>query len=149
MKPWLFPIVQTVIVMVLLMSYYAASWFGEQYVLRAEPYDPFDPFYGEYVMLQYPDLTAPSNATDGAVYFTLTTGDDGYAIIDRIDNDSFFGAIKGTAYDGNVTAPQLEQFYVEQGLGPQLESALDLEVIVDVSSWGTIRPVTLQERIEK
>ncbi len=149
MKPWLFPIVQTVIVIVLLMSYYAASWFGEQYLLRAEPYDPFDPFYGEYVMLQYPDLESSSITNDGAVYFTLTNGNDGYAIIDRIENKSFFGAIKGTVYDSNVTAPQLEQFYVEQGIGPQLESARDLEVIIDVSSWGTIRPVTLQERTEK
>lgn len=148
MKPWLFPIVQTAVVVVLLLSYYAASWFGESYVLRAEPFDPIDPFYGEYVMLQYPDLTAPTISTDDSVYFTLTSGEDGYAVIDRIENEPFFGAITGSVDDHYVTAPQLQQFYVEQGLGPQLESARDLEVVIDVSSWGTIRPVTLEKRSE-
>ncbi|MDQ0428885.1 putative membrane-anchored protein [Planomicrobium stackebrandtii] len=148
MKSWLFPIIQTAVVVILLVSYYAASWFGEQYVLRAEPFDPFDPFYGEYVMLQYPDLQTSSVTDDSSVYFTLKNGDDGYAVIDRIDNESFFGAIEGSVYGGSVTAPQLEQFYVEQGLGPQLESAQNLQVTIDVSSWGTIRPINLQERSE-
>ncbi|ANU10197.1 hypothetical protein A1A1_12817 [Planococcus antarcticus DSM 14505] len=148
MKSWLFPIIQTTVVVILLVSYYAASWFGEQYVLRAEPFDPFDPFYGEYVMLQYPDLQTSSITDDNSVYFTLKEADDGFAVIDRIDNESFFGAIKGSVYGGNVTAPQLEQYYVEQGLGPQLESARELQVTIDVSSWGTIRPVDLQERTQ-
>lgn len=146
MKFWLFPLTQTAVVLVLLGSYYAASWFGEQYVLRAEPFDPFDPFYGEYVALQYPDLQSPSIKNDDSVYFTLKSADDGYAIIDRIENESFFGAIEGSVYNGNVTAPQLEQFYVEQGVGPQLEAARDLQVTIDVSNWGTLRPISLQER---
>lgn len=148
MKSWLFPIIQTAVVIILLASYYAASWFGEQYVLRAEPFDPFDPFYGEYVMLQYPDLQTSSITDDSSVYFTLKEGNDGYAVIDRIDSEPFFGAIEGSVLGGNVTAPQLEQFYVEQGLGLQLETARDLQVIIDVSDWGTIRPVDLQERLE-
>lgn len=148
MKSWIFPIVQTLAVVLLLVSYYAASWFGEQYVLRAEPFDPFDPFYGEYVMLQYPDLKSTGIANDSSIYFTLKRAEDGYAIIDRIENDPFFGAITGSVYDGSVTAPQLEQFYVEQGTGPDLELARDLQVTIDVSSWGTIRPVDLRERPE-
>lgn len=99
-------------------------------------------------MLQYPDLQTSSVTDDSSVYFTLKKGDDGYAIIDRIDNESFFGAIEGSVYGGSVTAPQLEQFYVEQGLGPQLEAAQNLQVTIDVSSWGTIRPINLQERSE-
>ncbi|ALS77946.1 MULTISPECIES: GDYXXLXY domain-containing protein [Planococcus] len=146
MKTWLFPIVQTAVVLILLVSYYAASWFGEQYVLRAEPFDPVDPFYGEYVALQYPDLQSASINNDDSVYFTLKSADDGYAVIDRIENEAFFGAIKGSVYNGNVTAPQLEQFYVEQGMGPQLEAARDLQVTIDVSRWGTLRPISLQQR---
>lgn len=148
MKAWLFPIIQTVFVVVLLVSYYAASWFGEQYLLRAEPFDPFDPFYGEYVMLQYPDLMTPTTIDSGAIYFTLKTAEDGYAVIDRVETDPFFGAIEGYVYDRRVTAPQLEQFYVEQGQGPQLEEVRDLQVTIDVSSWGTIRPISLEERKE-
>ncbi|AQU80151.1 GDYXXLXY domain-containing protein [Planococcus faecalis] len=146
MKTWLFPIVQTAVVLILLVSYYAASWFGEQYVLRAEPFDPVDPFYGEYVALQYPDLQSDSINNDDSVYFTLKSADDGYAVIDHIENEAFFGAIKGSVYNGNVTAPQLEQFYVEQGMGPQLEAARDLQVTIDVSRWGTLRPISLQQR---
>lgn len=148
MKTWLFPIIQTAVIIFLLVSYYGASWFGEQYVLRAEPFDPFDPFYGEYVLLQYPDLQSTAITDDSSVFFTLKTADDGYAVIDRIEKEPFFGAIEGSVYGGNVTAPQLEQFYVEQGQGPELESAQDLQVTIDVSSWGTIRPIDLQERSE-
>ena len=148
MKSWGFPIVQTLVVVLLLASYYAASWFGEQYVLRAEPFDPFDPFYGEYVMLQYPDLKSTGITNDSSIYFTLKRAEDGYAVIDRIENEPFFGAITGSVYNGSVTAPQLEQFYVEQGTGPDLESARDLQVTIDVSSWGTIRPIDLRKRSE-
>jgi uncharacterized membrane-anchored protein len=116
--------------------------------LRAEPFDPFDPFYGEYVMLQYPDLDAPSGISDGAVYFTLAEGEDGYAVIDRIEEQPFFGAINGSKYDRRVVAPQLENFYVEQGRGPELELARDLQVTIDVSPWGSIRPLSIDEREE-
>ena len=144
MKPWLFPIFQTLFVVFLVLSFYAASWVGEQYVLRAEPFDPFDPFYGEYVMLQYPDLESPDSLPEGQVYFTLQEGEEGFAVIDRIEGSPFFGAITGTHFGGRVTAPQLEQYYVEQGTGPALEAALELQVTVDVAPWGTIRPVKLE-----
>ncbi len=148
MKAWLFPTLMTLFVAVLVISFYAASWFGDEYLLRAEPFDPFDPFYGEFVMLQYPDLDAPSNIEDGFVYFTLKQGTDGYAVIDRIENESFFGAISGFTYDNRVSAPQLEQYYVEQGQGPALEEAVDLQVTIDVAPWGTIRPINLEVREE-
>lgn len=143
---WILPIFMTLFVAVLLASFYAISWFGEQYVLRAEPYDPFDPFYGEYVLLQYPDLVAPPGIKDGKVYFTLEQGPDGYAVISRIENKSFFGAIEGTHYGKQVTASQLRQYYVEQGTGPGLEQAMDLQVTLDVAPWGAIRPVNLDVR---
>ncbi|WKA55008.1 GDYXXLXY domain-containing protein [Planococcus shixiaomingii] len=149
MKAWLFPIIQTLFVVLLALSFYAISWFGDQFVLRAEPYDPFDPFYGEYVLLQYPDLKAPNALKDGEVYFTLKEGPDGYAIIGRIEDEPFFGAIQGTLYGDRITAPQLEQYYVEQGTGPGLEDARDLAVTLDVSPWGTIRPVYLEARQEE
>ncbi|RNF38129.1 GDYXXLXY domain-containing protein [Planococcus salinus] len=148
MKNWLLPIAMTVFIALLVTSFYAASWFGDRYTLRAEPFDPFDPFYGEYVMLQYPDLEAPSTVEDGDVYFTLKEGPDGFAVIDRLENESFFGAINGTFYGDRITAPQLEQYYVEQGLGPALEDAVDLQVTLDVAPWGTIRPVSLEVRDE-
>lgn len=148
MKKWLMPASQTAFVALLVVSFYATSWFGEHYVLRAEPFDPFDPFYGEYVMLQYPDLEAPAGISDGAIYFTLTEGEDGYAVIGRIEENPFFGAINGSKYDRRIVAPQLENFYVEQGRGPELEEAVDLEVTIDVAPWGSIRPVSIAPRKE-
>lgn len=145
-KAWILPVLMTLFVVVLVAAFYSASWFGEQYTLRAEPFDPFDPFYGEYVMLQYPDLDAAGSAYEGDVYFTLTEGPDGFAVIDEISYEPFFGAISGYSYGSRLTAPQLEQFYVEQGLGPQLESAVDLQVTIDVAPWGIIRPVSIAER---
>ncbi|MGB2991978.1 MAG: GDYXXLXY domain-containing protein [Paenisporosarcina sp.] len=146
MKSFLFPVLQSIFVGLIIMSFYATSWFGEQFTLRAEPYDPFDPFYGEYVMLQYPDLKPTDSLQNGDVFFTLKEGEDGYAQIDRVDTQSFFGSIHGTYYDNRITAPQLEQYYVEQGTGPDLEKARDLTVTLDVSPWGSIRPVSLDVR---
>lgn len=146
MKSLLFPVLQSLFVALIVMSFYATSWFGEQFALRAEPFDPFDPFYGEYVMLQYPDLKPTDSLQNGDVFFTLKEGEDGYARIDRVDSHSFFGSIQGTYYDNRITAPQLEQYYVEQGTGPDLEKARDLAVTLDVSPWGSIRPVSLDVR---
>lgn len=146
MKSFLFPILQSLFVALIVMSFYATSWFGEQFTLRAEPYDPFDPFYGEYVMLQYPDLKPTDSLQNGDVFFTLKEGEDGYARIDRVDTRAFFGSIHGTYYDNRITAPQLEQYYVEQGTGLDLEKARDLAVTLDVSPWGSIRPVSLDVR---
>jgi len=146
MKSFLFPVLQSLFVALIVMSFYATSWFGEQFTLRAEPYDPFDPFYGEYVMLQYPDLKPTDSLQNGDVFFTLKEGEDGYARIDRVDTQAFFGSIQGTYYDNRITAPQLEQYYVEQGTGPDLEKARDLAVTLDVSPWGSIRPVSLDVR---
>ena len=146
MKSFLFPVLQSLFVALIVMSFYATSWFGEQFTLRAEPYDPFDPFYGEYVMLQYPDLKPTDSLQNGDVFFTLKEGEDGYARIDRVDTQAFFGSIRGTYYDNRITAPQLEQYYVEQGTGPDLEKARDLAVTLDVSPWGSIRPMSLDVR---
>lgn len=152
MKRWIMPAFQTVIVVVILLSYYATTWFGEEFVLRAEPFDPWDPFYGEYVLLQYPDINQAAkqqNFEQGVtVYFTLENGEDGFAQVERIETESFSGAIQGTYYDSHVSIEQLEQFYVEQGRGPELEEAVDLQATIYVSPWGTIRPYDLQPRVE-
>lgn len=146
MKSFLFPVLQSLFVALIVMSFYATSWFGEQFTIRAEPFDPFDPFYGEYVMLQYPDLKPTDSLQNGDVFFTLKEGEDGYARIDRVDTHAFFGSIHGTYYDNRITAPQLEQYYVEQGTGLDLEKARDLAVTLDVSPWGSIRPISLDVR---
>jgi uncharacterized membrane-anchored protein len=148
MKNYLFPFLQTLIVLAVAGSFYAASWFGDQFVLRAEPYDPFDPFYGEYVLLQYPDLKPDGSLQNGDVYFTLKAGADGYAVLDRTSNKPFFGAIRGTYYGDTLTAPQLEQYYVEQGTGPGLEQAQKLALTIDVAPWGMIRPVFLEAQTQ-
>ena len=148
MKRWILPIVMTLFIVALVISFYSASWFGDQYTLRAEPFDPFDPFYGEYVMLQYPDLNEASNGYQGDIYFSLKEGSDGFAVIDRISEEPFFGAISGYSYGDRLSAPQLEQFYVEQGRGPELEEAVDLQATIAVAPWGTIRPLDLDVREE-
>lgn len=148
MKPWILPIGMTLFIVVLVISFYSASWFGDQYTLRAEPFDPFDPFYGEYVMLQYPDLNEASTGYQGDIYFSLKEGSDGFAVIDRISREPFFGAISGYSYGDRLSAPQLEQFYVEQGRVPELEKAVDLQATIAVAPWGFIRPLELDVREE-
>lgn len=142
------PLLQSFVVLLIVASFYIVPSVGEKFALRAEPFDPFNPFYGEYVMLQYPDLKPRDNIKEGTIYFTLKTAKDGYAVIDQIDNESFFGGIKGSYWGDRIVAPQLEQFYVEQGKGPELEKARDLQVTIYVSPWGSIRPMDIEKREE-
>lgn len=148
MKKYGFAFIQTLIVLLVVLSFYAISWFGESYRFRAEPFDPFDPIYGEYIMLQYPDLKPDASVKQGLVYVTFTTGQDGYATIDKISNERFFGSVAGEYYDEYVTIPQLTQYYVEQGAGKGYEDAKKLEVKADVSPWGTVRATDLVLRNE-
>ncbi|KOP30694.1 MULTISPECIES: GDYXXLXY domain-containing protein [Exiguobacterium] len=144
MKRYLMPILQTCVVSLLIISFFATSWFGTSYRFRAEPFDPFDPVYGEYVMLQYPDLKPDATVQNGRVYVSFKTDASGYAQIDRISNERFFGSVAGDYYDQYVSIPQLTQYYVEQGSGKQYEKAKALEVRADVSPWGTIRTTDLK-----
>lgn len=152
MKKWIIPIGQTVAAVLLVLSFYATTWLGESYVLRAEPFDPWDPFYGEYVLLQYPDLNEAARNADldmgEQFYFSLKEGPDGYATVDRLEKDHFFGSLTGTYWDRRVSVESLEYFYVEQGEGPELEKAVDLKATIYVSPWGTIRPYDLEARNE-
>lgn len=144
MKRYLMPVLQTCAVGLLIISFFAISWFGTSYRFRAEPFDPFDPVYGEYVMLQYPDLKPGPTIQNGRVYVSFKTDTSGYAQIDRISNERFFGSVAGDYYDQYVSIPQLTQYYVEQGSGKQYEKAKALEVRADVSPWGTIRTTNLK-----
>ncbi|AFS69375.1 MULTISPECIES: GDYXXLXY domain-containing protein [Exiguobacterium] len=146
MKRYLFPVLQIIVVLGVILSFYSISWFGDSYRFRAEPFDPFNPVYGEYVMLQYPDLKPEDSIKKGLVYVTFTTDADGYAKIDRISNERFFGSVAGDYYDQYVTIPQLTQYYVEQGTGKGYEDAKKLEVKADVSPWGTVRATDLTVR---
>jgi len=148
MKRYLFPLIQTLIVGLVVLAFFAVSWFGDSYRFRAEPYDPFNPVYGEFVMLQYPDLAPGAAVEEGTVYVTFKEGDDGYAVIDRISDARFLGSTKGDYYDKLVRVPQLEQYYVEQGTGKGYEDAKKLEVKADVAPWGAIRPRHLDVRSE-
>ncbi|VWX38319.1 GDYXXLXY domain-containing protein [Exiguobacterium oxidotolerans] len=148
MKKYGFAVIHTLIVLMVVLSFYAISWFGESYRFRAEPFDPFDPIYGEYVMLQYPDLKPDASIKQGLVYVTFATGKDGYARIDQISNKRFFGSVAGEYYDEYVTISQLTQYYVEQGTGKGYEDAEKLEVKADVSPWGTVRATDLLLRNE-
>ncbi|WP_294751695.1 GDYXXLXY domain-containing protein [uncultured Exiguobacterium sp.] len=144
MKRYLMPILQTCAVGLLIVSFFSTSWFGTSYRFRAEPFDPFDPVYGEYVMLQYPDLKPDPTIQNGRVYVSFKTDASGYAQIDRISNERFFGSVAGDYYDQYVSIPQLTQYYGEQGSGKQYEKAKALEVRADVSPWGTIRTTNLK-----
>ncbi|HAZ39495.1 MAG TPA: hypothetical protein DCY39_06385, partial [Exiguobacterium sp.] len=73
MKRYLIPVLQTCAVGLLIVSFFATSWFGTSYRFRAEPFDPFDPVYGEYVMLQYPDLKPGPRIQNGRVYVSFKT----------------------------------------------------------------------------
>ncbi|WP_203338499.1 GDYXXLXY domain-containing protein [Nocardioides limicola] len=69
--------VQFALVGVAVQDRLSARVLGDEYLLRVEPVDPWDPFRGAYVDLGYPDLSSDQGASRvpgdrGAVFIPLT-----------------------------------------------------------------------------
>jgi uncharacterized membrane-anchored protein len=126
-------------------------WTGETVVLKATPYDPRDPFRGDFLHVQYEISTLDAGAlagddgVGGAAYVELRRGDDGYwhaVAIHSRRTRSFDGTVllKGDfrqTYGFGGQAPRyhvdydIEDLFVAEGDGRDLPPSFGVEVKVD------------------
>ena len=132
---------------------------GRTTVLQTVPVDPRDLFRGEYVVLRYEITTLgqDSNLPGGKRYFLrgeINTGDTVYVTLTNVDDSPCFLEVQTgkPAEDadlfikGRVTEKRgdtitveygIEQYFVPEGRGLEIERADDVEVKVKINRSGT------------
>lgn len=123
---------------------------GETVLLKVEPYDPRDPFRGDYVQVRYEISTLDDGLLvdgyiDGKAFVELTEGDDGYWHAVAIHDDrkrEFAGSriIKGAPqYSGRFDDYGtirldygIEEIFIPEGSGDQIPFGSDSTIAVAV-----------------
>lgn len=104
---------------------------GEEAVLRTVPVDPRSLFRGEYVVLDYAvgqDLPTPVDFTGfgDPVYVVLEKKGETYERVKFSDTQPLLSAgqlcLKGRKEYDRAVFPDLAQYFVEEGLGRELEN---------------------------
>ncbi|MCF6411167.1 GDYXXLXY domain-containing protein [Pseudalkalibacillus salsuginis] len=156
-KKWLYILIalQVLFLIGIAATHYMTLKFGEQVVLKTEPIDPRDIFYGDYVTLNYDISTLSLDLLqdDGIdererVYVILHKSGDVHEAksVHSQKPKTEHGEIvlKGKVrwvddYSGIVMIDYgIERFYVEEGTGKALEDERPDKISVRVSPWGNV-----------
>ena len=138
-KAWIIPVVQVFIVIIFVLAVYAVSWFGQTYTFKASSFEPYDPFFGDSVYLEYDDLEGRQDVDSGTVYVTFKEDDTGYATIDRIESKPFFGGVRANYYDRLIYIEEISSYRVPTDEIEMIEGENMFTIQVDVAPWGMIR----------
>lgn len=144
LTPWLVPVVQVVIAVGFIVLVYAVSWFGETYTFKATSYEPYDPFFGDYVYLEYESFKGRQDVESGTVYVSFKTDENGFAMIDRVSARPFFGGIRANYFDRQVYVDDMSSYRVAANEKAVIEGAKSFKVEVDIAPWGMVRPHDLR-----
>lgn len=143
-------------------SHYGTLFYGEKIVLKTEPVDPRDLFYGDYVILNYEISNVPLSLwkEDGEpdynekVYVLLKEKDSVHEAVSVYkekpevkEGEVALKAIVKGVYNqpGEIFLKYgLERYYVEEGTGRAIEEEMPDKVSVRVAPWGQ---VTVEELI--
>ncbi|MCT4781752.1 MULTISPECIES: GDYXXLXY domain-containing protein [Exiguobacterium] len=139
MTPWLLPIIQVLIAVGFVLLVYAVSWFGQTYTFKATTYEPYDPFFGDSIYLEYDTFRGRQDVESGTVYVTFKDGEDGYATVDRVNSRPFFGGIRANYFDRQVYVDDLSSYRVTDEEAEVIRGAKTFEVEVDIAPWGMVR----------
>lgn len=139
MTPWLLPIIQVLIAVGFVLLVYAVSWFGQTYTFKATSYEPYDPFFGDSIYLEYDAFEGSQDVESGTVYVTFKAGEDGYATVDRVSSRPFFGGIRANYFDRRVYVDDLSSYRVTDDEADLIQGAKTFEVDVDIAPWGMVR----------
>ena len=133
---WVIPVAQVLIAIVFVVLVYAISWVGETYTFKGSSFEPYDPYFGDYIYLEYDAFKGKQDVETGTVYVSFTEGKDGYAVIDRIESKPFFGGIRANYYDRRL---YIEEMGVSQDERDEIKGKQSFTVQVDVAPWGMLR----------
>ena len=143
-------------------SHNATLHFGDRVVLKTEPIDPRDLFYGDYVTLNYEISRLPLTLWkseqppdyNDRVYVLLKKSDSAYKAVsihehkpDAREDEVVIKAVVKRVEDhlGEVLLNYgIERYYVEEGTGKEIQEDRPGEVAVRVAPWGQ---VTIEELV--
>ena len=158
MKPWrLIAFLAVVVVQVLLVSTMAVGHQevldeGEQVVLATRPFDPRDLFRGDYVVLAYEigsidtrivAWDAPGPGLEQVVWIVLQPEGRLHhpvAVVstpEYVDQVAIRGVVEGIHDDMVSIRFGIEEYFVPEGRGHEIEEADTIEVVVAVADDGT------------
>jgi uncharacterized membrane-anchored protein len=116
---------------------------GETTILRTLPIDPRDLLRGEYVILRYAltrdeqvRTVASQMSNTGSVYIGLTEDANGVASVTSASADKQSVGdlwITATVKNGRVSIPEIEQYFVPEGAGKDIErlgTSISVEVAI-------------------
>ncbi|WP_214826466.1 GDYXXLXY domain-containing protein [Exiguobacterium algae] len=140
LRVWIIPVLQLAIAILFILLLYAVSWFGTTYTFQVSTYEPYDPYFNDSIYLEYDGLEGRQDVETGTVYVTFKEGEDGYAVIDRIQSKPFFGGVQGNYYDRFVYIEEISSYRVPADDVDQIEGKQSFTIQVDVAPWGMVRP---------
>ncbi|MBA2174523.1 GDYXXLXY domain-containing protein [Halobacillus locisalis] len=156
-RVWFYTIVvlQVAFLLVMAVGYYAMDQFGETVHLRTAPVDPRDPFYGDYVILNYEVETIPASKWIGSeevergekVFLLLEQEKDLYQLLkasdERIEakDQQVVMEARMEWHDQTSDGPYsvdlgLGRYYVEENTGGEWEGTDSRIVEVVLAPWG-------------
>ena len=125
---------------------------GEEILLKVLPVDPRDFLRGDYVSLSYEINTAPeSSKLRGDVYVILNKNSDKTFGIKEITNKKPENTIflRGEKHGRRITYKGIQQYFVKEGYGRELEKKLlqggIAKVSVDRNGYARIKEVSAIE----
>lgn len=106
---------------------------GKIHYFRCGPVDPTDAFRGQYVLLNYLDMTVPLHSGDSfqrnqKVYAILQRAKDGSSYISELSknehpNSEFIELKVQSVYDGKVyLEPPMDKYYMQEFKAPNAET---------------------------
>lgn len=124
---------------------------GDEVTLAIRPVDPLSLFRGNYVDLDYDvDLPRGADGLDGAVYAVFADERPGRLLRvteNRPDLDDGEFCVRGLAEYGDLSFPQIEQFFVTPERGRELEERLS-EMVAVLKVTGGCRAVLADIELE-
>ena len=125
---------------------------GEVFLFRTAPIDPYDPFRGRYVTLNFRSTgVSPENAPEGLetgrrVYATVSRDDDGFAVFQKLSltppaHDSYLRTRVRRITPSQITIDiPFDRFYMEETAAPEAERAwLRHAGRGELESWARVR----------
>lgn len=153
---YIFVALQSLFLLLMAAGYYAMDEVGETIKLRTEPIDPRDPFYGDYLVLNYEVENIPFSKWTGKkeaksgdkVYLLLEKGRDGVEQLVRASART----LKAESEEQTVMEARMEwrdsynqtirvdlginRYYVEENTGREWEGMDDRLVTIVLAPWG-------------
>lgn len=162
---WFYALVFIQVLFLILMSvsYYAMDFWGKTITLKTDPIDPRDPFYGDYVTLDYEVEQVPEEKWN--IKASLNRGEKVFLLLEE-NEEGIYELKEATTFwptaQGNqevLTAKHawsdpslnqyqvdigLDRYYIEEGTGELWEQRQEREVEIVLAPWKQKKIVSLE-----